>query len=51
MREAQAVRITTLSHLEKSEVDMLTILLVGNSQTQIKGEKMVTPRGYEIKKA
>ena len=51
MREAQAVRITTLSHLDKSEVDMLTILLVGNSQTQIMGEKMVTPRGYEIKKA
>ena len=51
MREAQAVRITTLSHLDKSEVDMLTILLVGNSQTQIMGEKMVTPRGYEVKGA
>ena len=50
-REGQVVRITTLSHLDKSEVDMLTILLVGNSQTQIMGEKMVTPRGYEIKEA
>jgi len=51
MREGQAVRITTLSHLDKSNVDMLSILLVGNSQTQIMGEKMVTPRGYKIKKA
>jgi precorrin-3B C17-methyltransferase len=48
-REGQAVRITTLSHLDKSKVDMLSILLVGNSQTQIMGEKMVTPRGYNIK--
>jgi precorrin-3B C17-methyltransferase len=49
MREGQAVQITTLSHLDKSRVDMLSILLVGNSQTQITGEKMVTPRGYKIK--
>jgi precorrin-3B C17-methyltransferase len=50
-REGQAVRITTLSHLDKSKVDMLSILLVGNSQTKIMGEKMVTPRGYKLKKA
>ena len=50
-REEQAVHITTLSHLDPSKVDMLSILLVGNSQTKIMGGKMVTPRGYKIKKA
>ena len=46
-REGQAVHITTLSQLDASRVDMLSILLIGNSQTRIMGEKMVTPRGYE----
>jgi precorrin-3B C17-methyltransferase len=50
-REGQAIQITTLSDLDKSKVDMLSILLVGNSQTHIMGEKMVTPRGYKLKKA
>ena len=49
MREGQSTQITTLSQLDKSKVDMLSILLVGNSQTHIMGEKMVTPRGYKIK--
>ena len=50
MREGQSVQMTTLSRLDKSKVDMLSILLVGNSRTQIIGNTMVTPRGYEIKK-
>lgn len=50
-REGQAVHITTLSQLDVSRVDMLSILLIGNSQTRIVGEKMVTPRGYKIKRA
>jgi precorrin-3B methylase len=50
-REGQTVRITTLSHLDKSKVDMLSILLVGNSQTKIMGDKIVTPRGYKLNKA
>ena len=49
MREGQSVQMTTLSRLDKSKVDMLTILLVGNSRTRIIGDKMVTPRGYNIK--
>ena len=47
MREGQSVQMTTLSRLDKSKVDMLSILLVGNSRTRIMGDKMVTPRGYE----
>ena len=46
MRKGQSVRITELANLDESLVDMLSILLVGNSRTRDLGGKMVTPRGY-----
>lgn len=46
MRESQSVRISELAKLDPSEVDMLSILVVGNSQTRVIRDKMVTPRGY-----
>lgn len=45
-RKRESVQITTLSQIDESAVDMLSILLVGNSKTRIIGDKMVTPRGY-----
>jgi len=46
MRDGQSLKITTLSNLDKSGVDMLSILVVGNSLTRVLGGRMVTPRGY-----
>ena len=46
MRQGQSVQITTLSHLDVTGVDMLSILVVGNSRTRLIGGKMVTSRGY-----
>ena len=46
MRNGQSLKITTLSNLDKSGVDMLSILVVGNSFTRVLGGRMVTPRGY-----
>lgn len=46
MRQGQSVQITTLSHLDVTGMDMLSILVVGNSRTRLIGGKMVTPRGY-----
>ncbi|MPZ88304.1 MAG: precorrin-3B C(17)-methyltransferase, partial [Nitriliruptorales bacterium] len=45
-RPGQRVRTTTLGDLDPSVVDMLTIVLVGNSQTRMIGGRMCTPRGY-----
>ncbi|HKI48764.1 MAG TPA: precorrin-3B C(17)-methyltransferase, partial [Desulfobacteria bacterium] len=45
-RKEESARITTLSRIDESTVDMLSILLVGNSKTRIIDDKMVTPRGY-----
>lgn len=45
-RPEQRVQITTLDHLDEAEVDMLTMILIGNSQSYISGDHIVTPRGY-----
>ena len=46
MREDQWTCLTTLGGLPYDEVDMQSVLLVGNQSTYIWDGKMVTPRGY-----
>ena len=45
-REGESIEITSLSEIDQYKVDMLSILIVGNSRTQVFGGKMITPRGY-----
>lgn len=45
-RSGQEVMITTLALLPKAEVDMQTLIIIGNSSTFIHSNFMVTPRGY-----
>lgn len=40
------IKITTISEIDYNDVDMLTLLIVGNSTTYVKDNKMITPRGY-----
>jgi len=49
MRENQEIHLATLGNLAGSDIDMLTIVIIGNSQTKLLGGKMVTPRGYREK--
>ena len=39
-------KIFTIDNLPINEVDMLTILIVGNSQSVFQDDYFVTPRGY-----
>jgi precorrin-3B C17-methyltransferase len=48
-RETEAVRTITLAQLDASTVDMLTLVLVGNSETRNTGRWVYTPRGYSEK--
>ena len=48
-REGQSVRVTALSDLPVEDVDMLSILIIGNRATRVLGGRMVTPRGYLAK--
>ena len=45
-RSEQTVVLTTLGELDPEQVDMFTILIIGNSQTYIRKDKIITPRGY-----
>jgi len=45
-RPTQRVAHTTLAQLDSRMVDMLTIVVVGSSQTRLVAGRMVTPRGY-----
>lgn len=47
-RENQEVVITYLNKLKEHTIDMVTVLIIGNSQTKIINGKMVTPRGYRV---
>ena len=45
-REEQETKVTTLGAFDPEDVDMFTVVLIGNSQTYIADGKMITPRGY-----
>ncbi len=45
-REGESIIITTLDDFDAKEVDMFCTVIIGNSQTRIIGNRMVTPRGY-----
>lgn len=47
-RENENVVITNLEHMLDFEVDMLTTVIVGNSNSFVKNGKMITPRGYKL---
>lgn len=47
-RPTQKVEVTSLGSLHVENVDMLTIVVVGSSQTRMMGGRMVTPRGYAL---
>ena len=46
--EESKVWLTTLADFSAQDVDMLTTVIVGNSQTRVLGSYMVTPRGYVL---
>ena len=46
-REGECLKILSLKELSETDVDMFTTVFVGNEETRIIGDKMVTPRGYK----
>ena len=45
-REEQEVKTVTLAKLDPEDVDMFTVIIIGNSQSYVSEGKMITPRGY-----
>lgn len=46
-RELEESHICTLDELRDTKVDMFTTVFIGNSNTRIINDRMVTPRGYK----
>ena len=45
-REEQEIHVTTLKEFDPEQVDMFTIVIIGNSQSYVWNQKFITPRGY-----
>ena len=52
-RDGEAITVITLAELEPAMVDMLTLVLIGSSNTRVmdpsNGPRVYTPRGYAVK--
>lgn len=47
-RKGESVTVTTLGRMLRFKIDMLTVLIIGNSSTTLCAGAMVTPRGYKV---
>lgn len=45
-REGQTVAVATLGTFNPEDVDMFTVVIIGNSHSYLADGKMITPRGY-----
>ncbi|MGG7096115.1 precorrin-3B C(17)-methyltransferase [Clostridium sardiniense] len=48
LRDGMEYTITTIEKFDTEIVDMMSIVIVGNSQSYIKDDTFITPRGYKI---
>jgi precorrin-3B C17-methyltransferase len=49
MRENESIIITNLRDMLNYDINMQTTVIIGNSQTFVWNNYMITPRGYESK--
>ena len=47
-RPGEQVTISTLAGFTKEEINMFSLVIIGNSHTFVQDGKMITPRGYQI---
>lgn len=45
-RDEEAVKVTTLGELDPEQIDMFTVIIIGNSQSYLADGRFITPRGY-----
>jgi len=47
-RPKEIEKITTIKDLDETEVNMTTIVIIGNRNTYVENGRMITPRGYTL---
>jgi len=50
-RSNESKIISTLENFTDEDINMFSLVIIGNSQTYIKEDYMITPRGYKIEKS
>lgn len=50
-RPAQEIRRQKLDNFDPEQADMLSLVIIGNSQSRFAGPYMLTPRGYQLRGA
>ena len=48
-RNSEKIIVTELQKINYDEIDMFSLIIIGNSNTYIQNGKIITPRGYKIK--
>ena len=46
-RANEATLISTLGDFTKEDINMFSLVIIGNSKTRTVGDWMITPRGYQ----
>lgn len=47
-RDGNDKKLLTIETLDYDFVDMRTVIIIGNKETFIRGDRMITPRGYSV---
>lgn len=47
-RENESFQVTDLAHMLETDIDMFSVVIIGNSSTYVENGKMITPRGYHL---
>ncbi|MEM8502747.1 MAG: precorrin-3B C(17)-methyltransferase [Cyanobacteria bacterium P01_D01_bin.1] len=47
-RPGESIQCLTLETIDVNTIDMLTVVLIGNSSTFVHQGRMITPRGYQV---
>ncbi|WZL71770.1 precorrin-3B C(17)-methyltransferase [Clostridiaceae bacterium 35-E11] len=47
-REGEEIYIANLENMLQYPIDMLTVVIIGNTKTYVKDGKIITPRGYAL---
>lgn len=50
LREGQEMKIFTLDTFDTEVVDMMSMVIIGNSNSYIENNRIITPRGYKVGK-
>ena len=48
-RDEQSVTVTCLQDLDQPSIDMMTLLIIGSTETRVANGYGYTPRGYGMK--